>query len=814
MTENIMSTEVKTSVKTTNLLNDSGCGFEIKSNGLYWNGDIKYNFVPEDKLKETKGHYLYIDSITDKGNVIVKYGEALEQTIYKRWGSTGQHQRRRMIRVWECEVKDTKTHNDLRDISKSNYRCGYKPYLDFGSVEEYEIVGGIDGLENLLTDIEVSHKGQNIGEYFDGYYQSQTFDSVNKAIEEIDELINNGNNVIFCEFCARFGKTKMNVERLRRSNNERIMVVLAYVNTVYKSYKDEVESDKSVMMVNVNDYKEKSFEAANVIQNFLNLSEDNKVCIYIPLTGDDNKTISLFNKRTAGIINICKKYGSFVVVEEADFGSKCSNQIKKLNKICRKIDPTYVLVETGTNIESTYRIFKNEDGYNCYKTIRKNYIIDVLGDKSRTNAVKIKYNVLYNRFLTENVEGYTPDEMENFGYFFKLNKDGKLNGELYLRQFIRYLFNPEKFAFNISDKKIAREITNTKHINDKFATILFTPEKGIIEYGEEYKRIVEEEAGSDYTVILLNSDTTTNIDAERDSNLKIESNWKRNNNNKIIFIMGSMGNRSWSVEEVKNIVLMVDGASYASLMQKIARGLTNVKKSHNEKLSEYNWCNILDLRLNDVKENNHLREFISGVANASIESGMGEKEVMDLLCDIDKIQFCEYFKNGYTNPIHKLDVDDLYKIFKTREYSRKRMISMFDNGNLDRIPYPDSKYTGADNESPDGEDLSYAINNIRGKGITHNRPNGNGRRTSGGYHTNSSEEVPFDRRKQHLYFLLNNMNAFDTKKYYGCEDWLYREFEDIENDKELKEMHSESWNVDMDTIIGFVNLLKEKNYKF
>ena len=810
-----MYPEVETGVKTTNTLYDSELGFEIKSNGLYWNGNIVYNFMPEDKLKETKGHYLYVDSITDNGNLVVKYGEALEQTIYKRWGSTGQHQRRRMFRVWECEVKDTKTHNHLRDISKTNYRCGYKPYLDFGSVEEYEIVGGIDGLKNFLCDIEVSHKEQNIGEHFDGYQQSQTFDSVNKAIDEIDELINNGNNVIFCEFCARFGKTKMNVERLRRSKNERIKVVLAYVNTVYKSYKDEVASDKNIIIVNVNDYKKKSFEAANVIQNFLDLSEDNKVIIYIPLTGDDNKTISLFNKRTCGIINICKKYGSFVVDEEADFGSKCPNQIKKLNKICRKIDPTYVLVETGTNIESTYGIFKNEDGYKCYKSIRKNYIIDVLGDKSRTNAVKIKYNVLYNTFLTENIDSYLTEEMENFAYFFSLNKNGKLNGELYLRQFVRYLFNPEKFAFNISDKKMAREIANTKHINDKFATILFTPEKGIIEYGEEIKRIVEEEVGNEYTVVLLNSYTTTNIEAEEDSNLIIESNWKRNNNNKVIFIMGSMGNRSWSVEEVKNIVLMIDGASYASLMQKIARGLTNVKKRHNENLSEYNWCNILDLRLNNVKENNHLREFISGVANASINSGMGEDEVMDVLCDIDKIQFYEYYKNGYTNPIQKLDVNDLYKIFRTREYCRNKAISMFSNGNLDRIPYPDPKYTGADNETPDGGDLAYAINNIKGRGKNPKKRGGKGNKTSdGGYHKNPSEDINFDRQKQHFYFFWNKIDIFNTHKYEGCEDWIYREFEDIKSNVTIKNEYSKAWNVDMDTIIGYVDLLKSKKFKF
>ncbi len=810
MIENCMSPDVETGVKTT--------GFNFDNNGIYWNNKIVLYFIPENDLKIT-GHYLYLDSI-DNGNPILKYGEALEQTVYKRWGGTGHHQRRRIVRLWECEVKDTYTHNVLKELSKYQ-NSGYEPYVDYGSKEEYKIVGGINGLNNFLHDIEVAHKKQNIGDHFDGYKQSKIFDSVKKAINEIDGLINNGYNIIFCEFCTRFGKTKTNVEKLRLSKNERIEVVLSYVNTVFKSYKDEVKSDKNTIIVNVNDYKEKSFGAANDIQKFLDLSDDNKVIIYIPLTGDDNKTISLFNKRTKGIINICKKYGSFVIDEEADFGSKCPNQIKKLNKICRKIDPTYVLVETGTNIESTYGIFKNEDGYRCYRTIRKNYIIDVLGDKSRTNAVKINYNVLYNTFLTQNVNSYVPEEMENFTYFFSLNKNGKLNGELYLKQFVRYIFNPEKFAFNIPDKKIAREISNIKHINDKFATILFTPEKGIIEYGEEFKRIVEDEVGNEYSVVLINSDKTTNIEAEDYANNIIDSHWGKNTNNKVIFIMGSMGNRSWSVEEVKNIVLMMDGSGYASLMQKIGRGLTNVNKIHNEKLLGYNWCNVLDLRLKDVKENNHLSEFISGVANASIDSGMDENELMDKLCDFDKIQFVEYFRNGYTNPIRKLDKDDLYKIFKTKEYCRNRAMFIINDDVFNSIHEPNPIYKGADEEKPDGNDLTYAVKSVIGNNPNpqknppkHKGEKGKELSSTTSKSTTDNSTVVFDRKKQHFYFFWNKMNIFNTYKYYGDNDWIYKEFEDIENNNDIKKQYSDRWNVDMDTIIGYVNSLKNKKFKF
>ena len=813
MTEICMKPETTTVVKTTN--NSEG-RFEIKSDGLYWNGKLEHSFISEDDLKERRGHYLYVDSTTDDGNLIVKYGEALGQTVYQRWNATGMHQKRRMIRLWDCEVKDTYTHHILHLLSDTP-NSGYKPYVDYGSREEYEIIGGKCGLDNFLKNIEDTHKKEGIGDYFEDSPIFSTFDSVNTAISEINGLLDKGYNVVYCELPPRFGKTKMNVEKLRRSKEVRIMVVLAYVNTVLNSYNEEVKYDKNIDVINVDDYKNKSVGAADDVKNHLEASENNKVIIYIPLTGDDSESTKLFNRRTNGIVNCCKEYGTFLVDEEADFGSKCPNQIKKLNQFCKKIDPSYIFVETGTNIESTYDIFKDEDGYKCYKSIKKNYIIDVLGDKSRKNVVNINYWRLHNNILMSNVEGYIPQEMENFTHFFSLNEDGTLKGESYLRQFIRFLFNTDKFANSISDKNLSRRIieNGNKLINNNFATILFTPEKGIIEYGKAFKKLVEDEVGKDYIVRLINSDETDNKTAESTARTLIKNNWRNNNNNKVIFIMGGMGNRSWSVEEVKNCVLMMNSVGKSSLMQKISRGFTQVKEDHNKKLEGHNWCNIIDLRLNDAYDG-HLRELISGVADSSIRDGMSEDDVMEILLASDKIHFYEYFRNGSTTPIEKVSYDDLCMIFKTKEYSRNKAMFIFSSYNLDNIPNPNPRCTGADGESPDGEDLSYAVGryNTQGDADKKHSRNRGGRGGKTGSNKQSKDDIAFDRKKQHFYFFWNKMNIFNTYKYDGCEDWIYREFEDIKNSESIKNEYSKAWNVDMDTIIGYVDLLKSKNFKF
>ena len=106
--------------------------------------------------------------------------------------------------------------------------------------------------------------------------------------------------------------------------------------------------------------------------------------------------------------------------------------------------------------------------------------------------------------------------------------------------------------------------------------------------------------------------------------------------------MGGMGNRSWSVEEVKNCVLMMNSVGKSSLMQKLSRGLTQVKEDHNKELEGHDLCNIIDLRINDVYDG-HLRELISGVADSSIRDGMSEDDAMEMCFASDKIHFNEYF---------------------------------------------------------------------------------------------------------------------------------------------------------------------------
>ena len=836
MTETCMKPEIVNGVKSYNIMSEyfnKPNGFHYNNTGLYYcDGKILNEFISEDVLKKTKGHYLGVVRIDERGRLILKYGYTCIN-VYDRYSNvtTARDMTERMIKVWETNFSDTETIKSLRKASDYP-NSGYKTYEEVYGVKEKEmfVIEDVYGFFNFNNIIEKSHKKQGIKSGYESRKPIFIYDSVKKTIEEIENLREEGYNVVYADLCARFGKTPFSVELFKYSD-ERIMVLTSYVGTVCTSYEELVNNYKSNEHIMILD-ADKCNNMYDDIESHLTKSVYNKVIVYVQLTGDNSETIDLFKDRINDALNHCKKYGSMLIIEEADFGSKRSNQIKKLKYFCKKACPSFILVETGTNIESTYDIFKNSDGYKCYKTIRKNYIIDVLGDSSRENVVKIKYHTLCNYNLMKHVDGYTQQEMENFNYMFSLNEDGSLKGKSYLEQLILYLFNPYKFGNNLCNKDVKMRIWEDKLINNNFATALFVPEKGIKIYGDTLVKLVESVVGDEYTVCLINGDVTTNKDAEKMAKDVIKYHWQKKHNLNVIFIMGSMANRSWSIEEVKNVVLLFDGSGDATLIQKISRGFTPITNETYKDLQEKDICNIIDFRLSAVNDG-HLTEFISGVARSAIRPDLDEYDVIKILCDPNKINFYEYFGDDKTFPIKRLSPDDLYTIFRTKEYERYKILSYFTLDILNSISNPNDNYTGADDEDPIGGNLGHAIENVKGDNDrtkhtprdpeeqqnvdgNKNMPNINNddKKTPTIPKQKTHEEIVFDRKMQHIYFLLNNIRLFNTWKYDGCDDWVYREFEDIKNNDDIKKQISERWNVDMDTIIDSVDALKNGNYKF
>ena len=85
-------------------------------------------------------------------------------------------------------------------------------------------------------------------------------------------------------------------------------------------------------------------------------------------------------------------------------------------------------------------------------------------------------------------------------------------------------------------------------------------------------RLIQETLGNQYLVILVNSDETSNRDAEQDVKGLIKKAQKENKY--VVILSKDMGSRSFSVSEIDTVILMFDRGSYATVSQKISRALT------------------------------------------------------------------------------------------------------------------------------------------------------------------------------------------------------------------------------------------------
>jgi hypothetical protein len=146
---------------------------------------------------------------------------------------------------------------------------------------------------------------------------------------------------------------------------------------------------------------------------------------------------------------------------------------------------------------------------------------------------------------------------------------------------------------------------NTNEYSPKDVTMVFagTPDK---KQQEQLVKVFQQSLGSQYEVVLINGDETTNREAEELAK-KTVSKAKREGK-KVVFISKDMGSRSFSVPEIDTVILMFDRGSYATISQKISRVLTPGKTyGGEEKLNGYVISLSLDPNRDEV---NPIDEYI------------------------------------------------------------------------------------------------------------------------------------------------------------------------------------------------------------
>lgn len=747
-------------------------------NGWLKSDDSKFmpvKFLDKETLMDPDYH-LYVFAEVKDHTLHLKFGEAFNNTVYDRYkGQTGSTTYERMLCVWKTDKHDKPIHNELRRKA----RCG-RGYLQdaietINSIESYciptteDYFKFFDDLNDLIEDKPISKKHRPL------------FGSIRELVDEIPE----DNNRCILDLCPRWGKTRTIIELLQKSKDVRICILCSYVGTVKTSYQEEVSQEldySNIRFFDPDDYRGDELTFHKRISSWLKKDPNNKIIYYIALTGAE--TIDpdgfCFNRRKASLEKF-KKVPSMMVLEEADFGSCCDKQIKKMHSLMKTMKCESFYGATGTNAIKINKVF------DCSSYYKKDYLLDIL--PNREEAVGIKWHVLNNSGMLD--FGYRPDVMEDFSDMFT-EENGTLKGDTYFRNLFRFLF-AKSLPEGVSQKY--REVAYDSIIDEDAATMVFTP-AGHANHVALKKSIEQALGESNVFVQIIDGETDclTNAEAERTAKEVV----KNNRDKKVFFIATVMANRSFSIPEIKNIVLLMNDASYVSIMQKTARGLTPWNEHHK-------MCNIVDFRFNyapDRPDTSCRAKYLSQLGLDSIDSSIDcyhstleVSNVLKGLVENSRLLFDEYFDNGEM-PIRVLCDGEVKAMVQSMDYTYAQVLSL--QCELDSVRDPKKCEV---HEMPALDKLV----NTNIKGVTN--PNSKAKKLAvSKKEENEETKKVYNDKIQHLYFLINHIYIFDTFRY--NKNILVEEFSKMSNRK--KELISERFGVDMDTISDIVGLLKSK----
>ena len=325
------------------------------------------------------------------------------------------------------------------------------------------------------------------------------------------------------------------------------------------------------------------------------------------------------------------------------------------------------------------------------------------GTMKRDNVTTIKWKRLHNS-IWKKLRAFSNNYFENFNLLLqtvqtkqtaqteqtgqsKKSKTSKKTKQYsdkfahpyYVESFLKFIFGDLDFRKEfIEDKRtivneiqiVSRDLIDWECNGAQLAVEIFARKKS----HNALKKLIETRFGDKYAVCILNGDTTTDLKCATYAKNFIA----QNPNKRVVFIADIIGIRSFSVKQIKNIVLMVDGSMYGTLMQRIGRGLTPYDAC--------SVCNILDFRTLSNKEG-MCGNFITG--HVERKAREKKKAVSDIIneIDFDQITFEDYFINDIYSgsPIREMKFDEIKNIISQSNFVKKSIVHAFSNEDSDVI---------------------------------------------------------------------------------------------------------------------------------
>ena len=748
--------------------------FEISEDSLKTSKHT-YVFLPKEVLEDrTYSLYLYVEEID--GKLYAKFGEAKDQSCWSRYNGTGMTQNRRMIKVWKSTKCDKEIHRVLKiqSANKHGFKwAGDKENCPLNTSEAY-LIQSENGLEKLIDFIQDEVKMS--APYAE---DREPWPDVKKLV---DEIISSDAKKLNLDLCPRWGKTGtilLLMKELAEKRKIRLNVMTAYVGTVRASYLKEIcaiKQNENCKFFDPDDYAHDE-----LVEKMHSWLEDPRhyAMYYVALTGDDDADDTCFARRIKPLEKF-KDVSSMLTVEESDFGvGNCHMQISKVSRLEKMLGCKLTIATTGTNAYENETIFRSD------KYIKRDYLVDVLNSPCRPDAVHIHWHVLDNAGMLD--AGFKACAMENFSSMLEV-VNGHLREEMYFESLFTWLFKPAEAVW------LKPSFRKNVPINRDAATMVFTA--GNKDGHDALKRLLERILPAGWLVQVIDGDETTNKDAE---NLAKACFAKRNDNH-VIFIASGMANRSFSVPQVKNVILLTNGGSFSSIAQKVARGLTSSK-------SVENVCNVVDFRMSYAADDVNLAKYISSLGIDALNGALSEsneEHMLEMIQASDKLIFDEYFSNGI-DPIKTLCIDDIRTMMHSRDFTTAKCEIIFDEI-AENVKDPDICLLDEVDECEKAL-MNANVKGDGGKRLRIKRTDGNAERDGDAPEEEQKKKDAIDKKRQHLLFLLNHAERFNTYRFKT--DILKNEFDCMSDAR--KNAYKDAFGIDMTTMKQIVDLLHEKH---
>jgi DNA-binding protein Fis len=584
-----------------------------------------------------------IKELIEQGFILVKIGDSTRDTLIriKEQGDSSEWQKKIVLRSWN-DLKVIKSDKEFHRILK---KSGIINWVDGKGKEWFKIPGNtveeaVQFLDNFVTKIEGRKVRNNLVlRVAQQNCLDTTLKIVNDALKRNQQYVN-----VVAHLCPRSGKTIFSLAsfaELIKAHDFDIMLVPAYWLGVHSSFASDLDrfaDFNNFFEIDVNN--ESASEIASAV-----ISKNGKIIVPISLHGDETS----WKEKHKWIAEL-SNHKVFNFFDEGDFGTHTDNQQKKIEFLLNNETNTYVnIFASGTNIQRLAKCTRKIDGVV--------YLPYAVLEQTDSTIVRRKFYGTNVSQLKAEVESTLANEV-------MATWDKIWNKPLANRAMIEQLF------ISLVGGNELRSELNLNNITGEMIDCFMIFTSANIDPMNQVAKILRQTANQElqkYEIVVLNSENTTNRNADNDVETIINQVKNKTRDSKktgVIIITNNMGSRSFNPPEIQASVLAFDRGSVDAASQKASRCLTPTREDRKLMNGEHKTHgHIIDLSF-DPNRNENLERMVIDESIQIMRSGNAIDLPKATRYYFNSVNMFKVNSFGYPEPVTE---DDMFTLYSDNE---------------------------------------------------------------------------------------------------------------------------------------------------